>query len=102
MSCHGGVEKMQIHGPAHLHGPQPINSPHKPHAPQPASPSQPVTEPDQLDISQEADMVSRLRELPGIRHDLVARIRSEIEAGTYETDEKLDIALGRMLDEMGE
>ncbi len=47
-------------------------------------------------------MVSRIRDLPDIRHDLVARIRGEIEAGTYETDEKLDVALGRLLEEFGE
>ena len=33
-----------------------------------------------------------------IRFDLVNRIRSEIAAGTYYTDEKLEIALGRMFD----
>ncbi len=32
-----------------------------------------------------------------IRLDLVNRIRAEIAAGTYETEEKLDIALSRML-----
>jgi len=34
---------------------------------------------------------------PGIRHDLVARVRREIAAGTYDTPEKLDLALARML-----
>jgi hypothetical protein len=37
-----------------------------------------------------------------IRHDLVARIRSEIEAGTYDTPEKLSIALERMIDDVNE
>ena len=45
-------------------------------------------------------MVSRARDVPDIRHDLVNRIKSEIEAGTYETEEKLDIAVGRLLDEL--
>jgi hypothetical protein len=31
------------------------------------------------------------------RADLVARIRKEIAAGTYETPEKLEVALARML-----
>jgi hypothetical protein len=35
---------------------------------------------------------------PTIRHELVARVRREIEAGTYETPEKLDAALARMLE----
>lgn len=33
----------------------------------------------------------------GIRAELVARIRSEIAAGTYDTPEKLEIALDRLL-----
>lgn len=35
---------------------------------------------------------------PTIRHDLVARVRREIESGTYDTDEKLEAALARLLD----
>ena len=32
-----------------------------------------------------------------IRHDLVARVRREIAAGTYDTPEKLDAAMARLL-----
>ena len=35
---------------------------------------------------------------PAIRYDLVARVRREIEAGTYETTEKLEAALSRLLE----
>jgi hypothetical protein len=35
---------------------------------------------------------------PSIRYDLVARVRREIEAGTYDTPEKLDTALSRLLE----
>jgi negative regulator of flagellin synthesis FlgM len=45
-------------------------------------------------------MVSRVRDLPDIRAERVAEIRAAIEAGVYETDEKLDIAVGRLLDEI--
>jgi hypothetical protein len=33
---------------------------------------------------------------PDIRHDLVARVRREIQAGTYDTPEKLQAALDRL------
>ena len=36
-----------------------------------------------------------------VRAERVEEIRAQIEAGTYETDEKLDLALGRLLDERG-
>ncbi len=91
---------MQIHGPTHVHGPQSINAPHRMQAPQPAAQSGYVMGADQLDISREADLVSRVRDLPDIRADRVAEIRAAIESGTYETPEKLDIALGRLLDEI--
>jgi negative regulator of flagellin synthesis FlgM len=46
-------------------------------------------------------LLDKVQELPDIRSDLVARIRAEIAAGTYETEEKLEIALERLLDEIG-
>lgn len=39
---------------------------------------------------------------PAIRKDLVARVRREIEAGTYDTEEKWDAALDRLLDRLYE
>jgi negative regulator of flagellin synthesis FlgM len=45
-------------------------------------------------------MVSRVRDLPDIRADRVAEIRAAIEEGVYETDEKLELAVGRLLDEI--
>ena len=63
--------------------------------PEPAQPT------DQLDISREADLVSRVRELPEIRAERVEQIRAQIEAGRYETEDKLDVAVSRLLDELG-
>jgi len=54
-----------------------------------------------LDISREADLVSRIHDIPDVRADRVAELRAAIESGTYETPDKLDIALGRLLDEIG-
>ena len=39
---------------------------------------------------------------PAIRKDLVARVRKEIEAGTYDTEEKWEAALDRLLERMSE
>lgn len=98
-----GGTTMQIQGPAHVHGPQAINAPHQVRpAPTAEKPTEqtPTTGVDQLDISPEADLISRVRETPEIRADRVAQIRAEIAAGVYETDEKLDVALDRLLDEI--
>ncbi|MDR2641218.1 MAG: flagellar biosynthesis anti-sigma factor FlgM [Planctomycetaceae bacterium] len=36
----------------------------------------------------------------GVRFDLVNRIKSEIAAGTYDTPDKMDIAVDRMIDKL--
>jgi anti-sigma28 factor (negative regulator of flagellin synthesis) len=55
---------------------------------------------DQADFSVASKLLSRLSEMPDVRHELVAGIRAEIEAGTYETPEKLDAAVNEMLDDL--
>jgi len=91
---------MQIHGPSHLHGAQSIQGPHKVRQASAAPTPEPLHGADQVDISAEADMVSRVHELPDVRTDRVAEIRQQLAAGAYETDAKLDVALGRLLDEL--
>lgn len=92
---------MQINRLASIHGPQAIQAPHRVQNAQPARPSQQVAGADQLDISPKAELLSRIREIPGIRADRVAEIRAQIDAGTYETAEKLSTALDRLFDEIG-
>ncbi len=55
---------------------------------------------DQLDISPQAELLSRIRDIPEIRVDRVMQLREAIQSGKYETPEKLDIALDRLLDEI--
>ena len=92
---------MQIQGPSHLHGAQPINAPHRAAQTESTGRTSSTTEVDQLDISHEADLVSRVNGLPDIRTDRVAELRAQIASGAYETDAKLDVALDRLLDEIG-
>jgi negative regulator of flagellin synthesis FlgM len=92
---------MQIHGPSQIHGPHGINAPHFTHRTpesQPTSASGPV---DRVDISPAAEAASKAGEAGGVRQDLVNLIRGQIASGTYDTPEKMDIALERMLDQMG-
>lgn len=52
---------------------------------------------DRVEVSDMARLMQRLRDTPEIREDLVARIRAEIDAGTYETAEKLSSAIDAMI-----
>ena len=55
---------------------------------------------DAISFSEEALRLSELTptntESPRIRFDLVNRIKAEIAAGTYDTSDKMDVALDRM------
>ncbi len=93
---------MQIHG---LHNSQAAQSIQQASSTKSAS-SAPSTEastlqqPDQLDLSPEAIALSQAQaaEAGGIRTEKVAQIRQAIADGTYETPEKLSVALDRLLD----
>ena len=92
---------MHVYGPAHLHGAQPIGAPHTSRLSRPAAPSPSGPIQDELQISDAAQFVEEVREMPDVRQDKIDRIRAQIAAGTYETEEKLDIAIGHLLDEIG-
>ena len=94
---------MQVYGPAHLHGPQAIAPPHSAaiRAPQEtaAAGASPIR--DEVQISDVARLVEQAQQAPDIRQDRVATIRAQLAQGTYETPERLDGAISRLLDEIG-
>lgn len=55
---------------------------------------------DRVEISPIARMMSEISALPDIRAERVAQVKAEIQAGTYITPEKLDIAIDRMLEDI--
>jgi len=99
---------MQVHGPTHLHGPQAISGPHAARAGRPGAPGHVAQPRDELNLSDAgraasdvAGLVDSAKNLPEIRQDRVDQIRARIATGTYETPERLDAALDRLLDEIG-
>ncbi len=63
---------------------------------EPAAPVRTPGREDRVELSTHARFLARLAENP-IRADLVADVKARIEAGTYETDDKLDRAIEAML-----
>lgn len=92
---------MHINGTTAVHPAQSIRGPHHNTQAAPVESRSSFDTVDQLDISHEADFVSQVKDIPDIRADRVASIKAQIADGTYLTDEKLDLALERLLDEMG-
>jgi anti-sigma28 factor (negative regulator of flagellin synthesis) len=54
---------------------------------------------DRVEVSDVARFLDELRRLPSVRLDRIESIRQAIEAGAYETEQKLDTALDRLLSE---
>ncbi len=92
---------MHIYGPTHLHGPQSVAPPHGARAAQRTTRSDAAPISDEVQISDAARLADQINEIPEIRQNRVDDIRARIAAGTYETDEKIDIAVDRLLDEIG-
>ena len=87
---------MQIYGPTQVHSAQSVNPPH--HNRPAQSPNNDATGriTDEVQISQGAQEAAS----DEIRLDRVLQIREAIANGSYETPEKLDLALDRLLDEI--
>ncbi len=87
-----------------IHGVQPPSAP-KPveparAVPPKAAPAEPAGISDVVEISQAARLAEMVHQLPEIRSELVERVKAEIAAGTYETPERLEIAMSNLMDEL--
>ncbi len=55
---------------------------------------------DSVEISTAAKLAIKVRDIPDVRVDLVAGVKAEIVAGTYETSERLEITIDRLLEDL--
>ena len=98
---------MQIYGPFRVLTTQNTSGVQRnqPQKPVESTSEQKSTQPvDQLDLTSAATEANRISESSpiagdGIRIDRVAEIRRQIADGTYETSEKMDAAIERLLDQ---
>jgi anti-sigma28 factor (negative regulator of flagellin synthesis) len=56
---------------------------------------------DSVELSEVGRWLSHLQQLPSIRSDKVNQARSQIEAGEYLTDAKLNAAVDKLLEDLG-
>lgn len=56
---------------------------------------------DRVEVSEVARWLEEMNRLPAIREDKVAAARAAIANGTLDSDEKLAVAVGRMIDDIG-
>jgi hypothetical protein len=55
---------------------------------------------DSVDLSDHARFLAALRRIPSVRQDVVERVRGELARGGYDTADKLDAALDRLIDSL--
>lgn len=102
---------MQIYGPFRVSTTQSTSPASRAQPQLPAAPAKPTAAPsDQLDLSSTSkaaasggvnrlDASSQIAGGGEIRIDRVAELRRQIASGSYETPQKLDAALDRLLDQ---
>ena len=67
---------------------------------QAAAPAAATRPADRVDLSDQSRLLSRLASLPDIRQDLVDRVKAEIAAGNYVTDDKIEVAVDGLLEDL--
>jgi len=63
-------------------------------------PRQVDQEQDRVEISQLARMMGKIAQLPPVRQDKIDQVKAAIASGSYETPDKWDIAIDRLLEEL--
>ncbi len=91
---------MEIHGAGGAQGPQPIYPRLAAFGIDVGQTVHAGTPRDHVEISPLGQMLDGISRLPEIRHEKVEEIRKQIASGSYETPEKIQIALDRFFDEL--
>ena len=91
---------MEIHGAGGAQGPQPIYPRLAAFSVEAGGTVHGGMPRDHVEISPLGHMLDGISHLPEIRHDKVEAIRQQIATGVYETPEKMEIALDRLMDEL--
>jgi negative regulator of flagellin synthesis FlgM len=91
---------MEVRGLSSASPMSPINRPQSTPGLEKTQPAGPTSPKDEVEISAVGKMLDDASRTPGIREQRLAEIKAAIEAGTYETPEKLELALNRMVEQL--
>ena len=65
-----------------------------------ANPSPAVSAEDRVELSELGRLLASARDLPDIRMERVLTVRKQIEDGTYETRDKIEHTVNRLMEEL--
>jgi anti-sigma28 factor (negative regulator of flagellin synthesis) len=88
------INSVGNHNPVQKIASQPI------HKQLPAHPAKAMPAADKLELSGVGHLLKALKSNGDVRMDKVAQIKSQIDAGTYETEARLDAAIGKLMDDL--
>ncbi len=91
---------MEVRGLSSANPLSPISRPESTPGVDKSQPVGPATPKDEVEISAAGKMLDDASRTPGVREQRLAEIKAAIEAGTYETPEKLELALQRMVEQL--
>ncbi len=89
---------MEVSGPSAINSAIPINRPPAAQAAAPAAQPVSATPKDEVEISAAGRTLGDLSQSSEIRQERLAQIKAAIDDGTYETHEKFDIAMSKLLE----
>lgn len=59
-----------------------------------------LSSPNKIDISEQAQVMDKLSEIPSVRQEKIDAIKAEMEKGTYFTASKLEKAMENLLQDL--
>lgn len=60
-----------------------------------------LREADSVELSSTAQLLSRLKNLPEVRNELIQRVKAQIADDTYLTPEKIDASIDNLAEDLG-
>jgi anti-sigma28 factor (negative regulator of flagellin synthesis) len=95
-----GSAEMAVNGPGPVQNPNPVKTTFTTPPVQKTAETRPAIPRDEVEISTAGKMLDSLNQSGDVRAERLANIKTAIDAGKYETPEKLEAALLKMLQEI--
>ncbi len=90
---------MEVQGPGGVSGPgrlEPQNAP----SPGADATGDAAKSADRVEISEHAKLLEQLSQIPSIRTEKIDELRKLIESGQYETPERIEVAIRKLMEEL--
>ncbi len=55
---------------------------------------------DTVEISEIARLAAKIQDIPDVRQEVVATAKAEIASGTFETTQRIEVAIERLMDDL--